>query len=244
MRNPDTLGRNTNRSRGPADTSAAETSTDVRLRVAVAVAAVLLVALLVRSFDPFGWFDPAVPEETSAAAAGDVTLIEIREAAELKAASGTFSVPVTMDTPRTGLRQRLPEFLDGEKIVAIYQGDVDATIDLRGLTAEGIEADPASRSITVRVPAPRLSEPRIDHEKSGVVSHQRGVVRRVEDALGDGSLAVREELDRAAVSAIARAAAESDLRATAETNGTRFLTLLCQRLGYERVTIEYAEPAR
>jgi len=216
---------------------------DPRLPIALAVAALLLVALLVRSLDPFGWFDP-VAEEDAGAAAGDVTLLEIREAAELNVATGRFSVPVVIDAPRTGLRQRLPEFVDGEKIVAIYQGDVDATIDLRGLTAEGIRADPEARSITVRVPSPRLTPPRIDHEASGVISHQRGVVQRVEDALGDGSLAVKEDLDRAAVDAIARAAEQSDLSATAEANGTRFLTLLVERLGYEQVTIEYAEPAR
>lgn len=216
---------------------------DPRLRVAVAVAAVLLIALVVRSVDPFGWFD-GTGDDRAAATAGEVTLLKIRETTELKAATGTFSVPVTVDVARTGLRERLPEFVDGERIVAIYQGDVDATIDLRGLTADGITANQEDRTITLRVPEPRLSPPRIDHEKSRLMSHERGLVQRVEDALGDGSLAVKEDLDRAAVTALSRAAEESQLTATAKTNGTRFLTLLCQRLGYDRVTIEYAEPAR
>lgn len=218
-------------------------TTDPRLRAAIAVAAVLFVALVVRSMDPFGWFAPTAPS-TDGAAAGDVTLLEIREAAELNVATGRFSVPVTVDVVRTGLRERLPDFVDGEQVVAIYQGDVEAIIDLRELSADGITADPQQRTITLRVPAPRLSSPRIDHEKSRLVSHQRGIVQRVEDALGDGSLAVKEELDRAAVTAITRAAAESELADTAEANGTRFLTLLCQRLGYERVIVEYAQPAR
>lgn len=216
---------------------------DPRLRVAIAVAAVLLVALVIRSLDPFGWFG-GTDDDSEGATAGDVTLLEIRETEELKVATGSFSVPVVVEAPRTGLRQRLPEFVDGERIVAIYQGDVDATIDLRGLTEEGITADPVERSITVRVPAPQLSQPRIDHEKSRLLSHDRGLVQRTEDALGEGSLAVKEELDRAAVTAISRAAEESDLTDTAQTNGTEFLTLLCQRLGYDRVTIEYVEPAR
>ncbi|WP_425309665.1 DUF4230 domain-containing protein [Ammonicoccus fulvus] len=215
---------------------------DVRFRVAVGVAALLLVALVVRSLDPFGWFVPGVEE--SPAAAGDVTVLEIREAAELKAASGTFSVPVVIDVEKTGLRSRLPDFVDGETIVAIYQGDVDATIDLRGLTEDGITADPETRTITVRVPAPVLSRPSIDHDKSRIVSHSRGVVQRLDDALGNGSLAVKEDMDAAAVTALARAADESDLRDTARTQGTHFLTLLCQQLGYEHITIEYAEPPR
>lgn len=224
------------------DPDAEDVRPDVRFRVAVVVAAVLFVVLLVRSLDPFGWF---VPEpEGSPAAAGDVTVLEIREAAELKSATGRFSVPVVLDLEKTGLRERLPAFLDGEQVVAIYEGEVDATIDLRGLTAEGVQADPATRTITVTVPEPVLSRPAIDHDKSRIVSHSRGIVQRIEDAAGDGSIALKQQLDVAAVDAIARAAAESDLRETAREQGTQFLTLLCRQLGYEQITIEYAEPPR
>lgn len=216
---------------------------DRRVAAAIAVAGVLLVALVTRIFDPFGWFDGEA-ETASSAAAGDVTLIRIRDAAELKVATGTFSVPVVTDAERSGLRERLPGFVDSEQIVAIYHGDVDATIDLRGLTEEGIDADPQARTITVRVPAPVLSRPSIDHEKSRIVSHQRGILQRLEDAAGEGSVTAREDLDAAAVQAIARAAEESDLEATARTNGEQFLRLLCEQMGYEQVTITYAEPAR
>lgn len=225
-----------------ADADSAEVSPERRYRVAVAVAAVLLVALIVRSLDPFGWFAPEPAEPP--AIAGEPTLIAIREAAELTVATGTFSVPVEVDVEKTGLREWLPDVVDGERIVAIYQADVDATIDLRDLTADAIVADPATRTITLRVPAPELSRPAIDPEKSRIIAHSRGVVQRWDDALGEGSLAVKEELDAAAVTAIDRAARQSDLPGTARVNGTRFLTLLCERMGYERVTIEYAGAPR
>lgn len=209
-----------------------------RYRIAVVVAAVLLVGLLVRSLDPFGWFDPVAVEKH--AVAGEPTLIAIRETAELKAASGTFAVPVVVDVEKTGLRQYLPDFVDQEKIIALYQADVDATIDLRGLTADAVKADPQTRTISVRVPAPKLSRPAIDPEKSRIVSHDRGALQRFDDAFGDSSLAVKEQLDTAAVEAIDKAARQSDLPQTARENGTKFLTLLCQRMGYENITIEYA----
>ncbi|MDO5500968.1 MAG: DUF4230 domain-containing protein [Propionibacteriaceae bacterium] len=217
---------------------------DPRLVAAFAAIVVLLLVLLLRSLDPFGWFgDPAPEEVPVGAAAGDVTLLEIREAADLQVATGRFSVPVIVDAPpRSGLRERLPEFVDGERIVAIYQGDVNATIDLRGLGAEGVTADPVARTITLRVPEPRLSSPAIDHEKSQIVSHTRGIVQRLEDAAGEGVLLVKEDLDREAVSAIAQAAEDSNLRETGRTNGRHFLTALCQRLGYEQVTIEFVAP--
>lgn len=218
---------------------------ELRFRIAAVAAALLLVALVVRSVDPFGWFaTPPAPPQENPAAAGDVAVLTIQEAAELKAASGTFSVPIVIDLPKTGIRERLPDFVDGEKIVAIYQGNVDATIDLRAVPAEGITADPASRTITVRVPAPKLSSPAIDHDKSRIVSHSRGVLQRIEDAAGEGSLYRKEDMDAAAVTAIAQAADESNLRETARTNGTRFLTMLCQSMGYEHVTIEYIDPPR
>lgn len=208
-----------------------------RYRIAVGVAAVLLIALVVRSVDPFGWF--AAPEETPAVA-GEPTLIAIKETAELKAATGTYSVPVEIDVEKTGLRQRLPDFVDQEKIIAIYQADVDATIDLRGLAADSIDADPQTRTITVRVPQPTLSRPAFDPENSRIISHDRGALQRVEDAFGESSLAVKEQLDAAAVEAVDKAARQSDLPQAARDNGTRFLTLLCQRMGYENITIEYA----
>lgn len=217
-------------------------ATDPRLKWAVAAAVVLLLALIVRSTDPFGWFD--AQDTRTAATASDVTLIEIREAAELNVATGWFSVPVILDVSRTGLRDLLPEYVDRERIVAVYQGDVEAMIDLRGLTEDGITADPETRTITVRVPAPRLTEPRIDHGRSQILSHERGVLQRVEDAFGGGSVAVKEDLDRAAVAAIAKAAGDSDLTTTAQQNGTQFLTLLCQQLGYDQVTIEFLPAPR
>lgn len=213
-------------------------SGNTRFRIAVGVAAVLLIALVVRSLDPFGWFAP-VPEEAPAVA-GEPTLIALKETAELKAATGTYAVPVEIDVEKTGLRQVLPDFVDQEKIVAIYQADVDATIDVRGLTADSIDADPQTRTITVRVPQPQLSRPTIDPENSRIVSHDRGALQRIEDAFGESSLAVKEQLDATAVEAIERAARQSDLPRTARENGTRFLTLLCQRMGYEHITIEYA----
>lgn len=227
----------------PASSNATldETGLTRRYRIAVVVAAVLLVALVVRSLDPFGWF-AAVPAEEPAVA-GEPTLIAIKETAELKAATGTYSVPVEVDVEKTGLRQRLPDFVDQEKIIAIYQADVDATIDLRGLTDDAIDADPQTRTITVRVPQPKLSRPAIDPEKSRIVSHDRGALQRLDDAFGEGSLAVKEQLDAAAVEAIDKAARQSDLPQTARENGTRFLTLVCERMGYENITIEYVGAA-
>lgn len=208
-----------------------------RFVLALAVAALLLVALVLRTVDPFGWFVSEPPERP--AVAGEPTLIAIRDAAELKVASGTFSVPVEVDVEKTGLRSIVPDVVDGERIVAIYRADVDATIDLRVLTEESIEADPQTRTITLRVPPPRLSRPAIDPDHSRIISHDRGVLQRVEDAFGEGSLAAKEVLDVAAVDAIASAAQESNLPETARANGKQFLTLMCQQMGYEDITVEY-----
>lgn len=211
-----------------------------RYRIAVGVAVLLFLALLIRSFDPFGWFVPK-PTETPAVA-GEPALITLRDAAELKVATGTYSVPVVIDVQKSGLRGKLPDFLDNEQIVAIYEADVDVLIDLRRLTEDAIEADPETRTIKVTVPAPMLSKPAINPDKSRIISHDRGVIQRLEDALGPGSLEAKERLDQAAVEAIDKAARESNLPEVGRTNGTEFLRLLCEKMGYTNITIEYADP--
>lgn len=212
---------------------------DLRLPIAVTVAALLLVALVVRSADPFGWWSPAASEDR--ADPGDVVVLELRRTAELTVATGTYQVPVTVELARTGLRAKLPELLDSERVVALYQGDVSAVIDLRELSEDSVRADPQSRSVTVRVPEPTLTRPNLDPAASRVLTHERGAWQRFEDVFDSTPSAQLEQLDQTAADTIAQAAAESDLPQTARDNGVEVLTQLCRALGYTDITIEYVQ---
>jgi hypothetical protein len=93
------------------------------------------------------------------------------------------------------------------------------------------------------LPAPELSEVRIDPEESRVVDRDRGLVERIggaflENPIDDGDLYALAERR------IGAAAADSDLLERAEVNTREMLTTLATSLGVERVTVEFEPPAR
>jgi hypothetical protein len=206
----------------------------------------LLVALLTLGVafflsDPLGRLKDAILGSASGPSASDVTLLELQRTAQLRAATGTFSVPVDYGTSETGIKQYIPDFIDGDSGIAIYQGSVDALVDLRGLTQADLLADTATNTLTIVVPPPTLTEPNIDEEKSRVVVQQRGLGTRVGDFFAAAPLEKRQELDRAAVAALREAATDSPLSETARENGRDFLVALGHRMGFATVVVRYAD---
>lgn len=203
---------------------------------AIVLAAVLVTALL----NPIGrirdaFFDPDVK-------AGPGAVVEIRETSELQAATGTFSVPVYLKGEnQSALGRLLPDALNGEQVVAIYQGDVNATIDLRGLSENDVVADEETKSLTITVPEPTLTKPNIDEAKTDVIVHSRGAFTRLNDAISSAPLDTKKELDAAANEALTNAAQESDLMKIARRNGESFLTSLGHSMGYDTITVKYRE---
>lgn len=157
----------------------------------------------------------------------------------LEVASGTFQVPIFIDVgPDSGLAAELPDFVSSERITGLYEGQVDATVDLSGLDASDVTIDEEANAITIRVPEPVLGPPRINRENSEIIAHERGVVQRFEDAVGDTNLDMAA-LDEEAEGKIAQAARESDLPRMARDNGAATLEQLGQAMGYDEVTVEY-----
>lgn len=173
--------------------------------------------------------------------AGDSTLLEIRKTAELRAATGSYSVPVYFGYDESGIHKAIPDVLDGDTGVAIYQGSIDALIDLKGLADKDIAIDKAASTLTITVPAPTLTSPNIDEGKSRIIAQQRGLGTRINDFFAGTPLAQRESLDAEAVRVLQQAAAESGLSDTARENGRDFLTALGRQLGYATVTVIYAD---
>lgn len=218
-------------------------STDPRTRRTLVVVVGVSVAFLalVWAVNPLAWMRDQVFGPGDPPAAGDATLLEIRETADLRVATGAFSVPVYFgDGEQSLLGEFVPDFIDGDSGVAIYQGSVDAMIDLQKLTQNDIDADQDARTLRITVPAPRLTEPNIDEENSTVVAHSRGVGTRVSEFFDDNPLQARDELDATGVAAVEQAARDSELEETARRNGRAFLTTLGHRLGYDEVTVEFS----
>lgn len=206
----------------------------------LAVVAVAGLALAVLFAGPLGVLRDALLGP-SGPSAGDSTLLEIRETAELRAATGSYSVPIYFGYDESGIRRVIPGFLDKDTSVAIYQGSIDALIDLNGLTEDDIVIDETDNSVTITVPAPVLTSPNVDEAKSRVIAQQRGLGTRVSDFFAGAPLEQREEMDAEAVAALQQAAVESGLLDTARENGRDFLTTLAERLGHDDVTVVFAD---
>ncbi|WP_242423660.1 DUF4230 domain-containing protein, partial [Frankia sp. EI5c] len=96
---------------------------------------------------------------------------------------------------------------------------------------------------TINLPAPTLSEPRLDLEKSYVVARQRGALDRVGGLFGGQSN--DSELYREASAKIGAAAqADGEVLELARTNTTAMLRGLLGALGFTDITVNYAEDPR
>lgn len=162
-------------------------------------------------------------------------LQSLQDVSRYQAATGNFQVIV--DTEKDA--KFLPSVIRGERTVYVAAGSVDATVDFSALDERSIQASEDRRSVTVTLPAPTLSEPRIDPEESQVVSRQRGLLDRIGSVFSDTPTSERPYL-LAAEGKMRAAANESDLRARAEQNTRTFLENMLRALGYQNVTVNFA----
>lgn len=204
------------------------------------LAAIVLVVINLVGFDPIGRLRDELFGADQRPEAAGTTLLTIRRTTEFRAANGEFSVPVYFGTEQDGvIHDILPDAFDANSGVAIYQGSVDAFVDLKGLTTDDLEINRSDRSIIITVPAPKLSKPNINQGKSKVITQSRGLMTRIGELFDDTPLKGKDELDDVAVKELTKAAAESDLSSTAEDNTRDFLTALAKRMGYDDVEVRF-----
>jgi hypothetical protein len=136
----------------------------------------------------------------------------------------------------------LPSFVSGERIVLVAAGDVDASIDFRRLGPRSLRVSPDRKEVVITLPAARLAPARLDLERTRVVDHDRGLVNRTEDMLGEGGTDDERELLLVAQQKLdAAASADPDLLPAAERNAAQMLRRLARGLGFERVIVRFEE---
>ena len=104
-------------------------------------------------------------------------------------------------------------------------GTADAYVDFENLDGDAVTLSADGESATIVLPAPEMSEVRIDPEQSRVVDRDRGLVERVGAAFIENPTD-DSELYALAERRIGAAAAESDLLDRAEANTRDMLTTL------------------
>ncbi|MFP5321972.1 MAG: DUF4230 domain-containing protein [Acidimicrobiia bacterium] len=162
-------------------------------------------------------------------------LDSLEEIAELHAATGEFQVVVDVEE-RTRF---VPGFLKGERTTFLAQGAVDAYVDLDRLDADSVIVD-EDGSVTVILPPARLGDPVIDHDASGVLDRDRGVLDRVGGVFSDEPTSDRQ-LYLEATDRLAAAAAESDLRSSGEAKAASTVEALLREAGITDVRVIVAE---
>lgn len=155
---------------------------------------------------------------------------------EYRAASGTFEVIVDVEKDA----KFVPSAIRGQRVVLIAHGTVDAGVDLGKLDDRTVSL--VDKRVYITLPHATLSPARLDLAKTRIFERNRGLLDRLGDALGDGT-GDDSGMYTLAEQKLAAAAAESDLLTRAEENTTTMLRNLMRPLGFEEVTVTFADPA-
>jgi hypothetical protein len=182
-----------------------------------------------------GWGNPLEPEVVDRST--PALLLALDDLHEYHAATADLQVMVDLeiDTPW------VPSVISGERIHFMAYGTADAYVDFENLDDDAVTLSPDGGSATIVLPAPEMSEVRIDPEQSRVVDRDRGLFERVGGAFLENPTD-DSELYALAEQRIGAAATESDLLDRAEVNTRDMLTTLAMSLGVERVTVDFEEP--
>ena len=201
--------------------------------LAAVIAAIVVVPALVPDLGDLNPFGTETKDRSQ-----PTLLRSLESLSEYRAATANYQQMIDIERD-VGL---LPSFLAGEKLLLIAAGSVDAAVNFSGLGPRSVRVSEDRREVAVTLPAPRLSEARVDLERSRVVETDRGLVNRVGDLLDDDANEERDLL-LLAERRIERAAHENpELLRLAERNTRAMLTGMLRGLGFERITIRFLPP--
>ncbi len=199
------------------------------------VVAGIAVVVIIVGLSP--WKIPSPFETDEKERPQSALLVDLRDVSRYEAATGSFQVIVDSEQDA----RYLPDFIKGERVIFIAEGSVDAVVDFSDLTKGAIRVSDDGKTVTVTLPAPTLTRPRIDPDKTRVQARDRGVLDRIEDAFGNQPTD-DQPLYKAADAKIAAAARQSELLARAAANTRTMLEALMKDLGYTKVVVRFERP--
>jgi hypothetical protein len=162
-------------------------------------------------------------------------LLRIQDLARFEAASGNFQEVIDVQKDRS----YIPDVIFNDRTLFICVGSVDAYVDFTKIGQGAVTDSADHKSVTVKLPAPQLDKPNVDHAKSYVFATQQGLVNRIGDMFGNNPNK-EQELYRLGEQRITQAARDSALADRAATNTRQMLTQLLQSLGYTTITVTFA----
>jgi hypothetical protein len=198
----------------------------------IAAGVVLLVALpaLIPALNPF--------DEETVDRSQPVLLKSLEDLSEYRAASANMQVVVDVEQD-TDL---IPSFIKGERTLFVAAGTVDAAVDFGGLgrSPDAVKVSDDGKSVTITLPPARLTEARLDQERSRVYDRDRGALDRLEDVFSDDGGADQQAIYVLAEDKLTEAAASDPaLLQRAEENTRTMLEGMMRGLGFENVTVRF-----
>jgi hypothetical protein len=200
------------------------------LLIAAAVALIVLLPALIPALNPF--------KEETVDRSGPVRLKSLENLSEYRAASANLQVVVDVEKD-TNL---VPSFIKGERTLFVAAGNVDAAVDFGGLgkSPDAVRVSGDRKEVAITLPPARLTEARLDPERSRVYDRDRGALDRIGEAFSDDGGADQQELYVLAEQKLTEAAASDPaLLRTAERNTRSMLEGMMRGLGFEKVTIRF-----
>jgi len=163
-------------------------------------------------------------------------LRSIEPLSEYRAATANLEVIVDLERDTV-----LPSFLKGERVLFVAAGTVDAGVDFSDLDADAIEIDEDRTSVTLTLPAPRLFDAQVDPDRSRVFDRERGFIDRLESVFEDSPTEDRSLFVLSERKLEEAAAADPELLRAAERNTRSMLEGMLRGLGFQQVTIRFAD---
>jgi hypothetical protein len=204
----------------------------VLLAGAAVVALVFVLPAVLPSLNPF--------REETEDRSQPVLIKSLEDLSEYRAATANMQVVVDVEKDT----KLVPSFIKGERTLFVAAGTVDAAVDFSGLSKDpdAVKVSADRTAVTITLPAPTLTEPRIDPDRTRVYDRDRGILDRVDDALSDTPGDEQPLYQLAETKLADAAAADPELIATAERNTRAMLQGMMRGLGFERVTIDFRQP--
>jgi Protein of unknown function (DUF4230) len=146
---------------------------------------------------------------------------------ELATVKYTTQVIVTEKENTKILRQPLPEFLTGEKVLLVAVGEVEAGVDLDELGPEDVRVK--GNTVYIDLPEARILDSSLDEDKTRLYDRDQGLFK----IRGNDELI--EEARRDAEDRMVEAARDNDILDKARDNSEASISTLITSLGYDEV---------
>lgn len=155
-----------------------------------------------------------------------VLLKSVNDISQFHSAVGNFEVVLDVEEAVDWM----PGFIAGKRTLFVAAGTVNAYVDFAGLADQDLKLSQDGKSVTIKLPQPKLDKPNLNFDRSYIYAQDRGLVDRIIDAVETPH---QEKFFRQAEAKMAAAAEESELREQASENAKAMLTSMFGGMGIQ-----------